>query len=64
MKKVILTGIALIIGIVAYGSLSSCKGRTMDNMEPTGDTVEVQISTLPDAPEDSVAGMSASEAAI
>ncbi|MDE6537219.1 MAG: hypothetical protein K2M13_04190 [Muribaculaceae bacterium] len=23
--------------------LTSCKGRTMDNMEPTGDTVEVVI---------------------
>lgn len=25
------------------GIASSCKGRTMDNMEPKGDTVEVVI---------------------
>lgn len=29
--------------------LPGCKGRTMENMEPTGDTVEVIIN----APEDS-----------
>lgn len=37
-------------------SLSGCKGRTAENMEPTGDTVEVkvmdhddQITPLPDS---------------
>ena len=67
MKKrnLIFAGSALLIAMVAIGSLCSCKGRTMKNMEPTGDTVEVQITPLvPDAEEDSVGGMSASETAI
>ena len=67
MKKrnLIFAGSALLIAMVAIGSLSSCKGRTMKNMEPTGDTVEVEITPLvPDAEEDSVGGMSASETAI
>lgn len=28
--------------------LASCKGRTMDNMEPTGETVDVVIETPAD----------------
>ena len=40
-------------GIIAVAllsiALSSCKGRTMENMEPTGDTVEVVIQQNPDA---------------
>lgn len=32
-------------GVVAIvASLCGCKGRTMENMEPTGDTVEVIIN--------------------
>lgn len=27
-------------------SLTSCKGRTVENMEPTGETVDVKIDTL------------------
>lgn len=65
MRKVIFAGAGLLIAMVAIGSLCSCKGRTMNNMEPTGDTVEVPITPLvPDADEDSVGGMSATEAAI
>ena len=67
MKKrnLIFAGSALLIAIVAIGSLCSCKGRTMKNMEPTGDTVEVEITPLvPDVDEDSVADISGSEAAL
>lgn len=32
---------AAVIAILAL--LPACKGRTMENMEPTGDTVEVNI---------------------
>lgn len=46
---------ACAIIILAF-SLTGCKGRTADNMEPTGDTVEVkvldhddQITPLPDS---------------
>ncbi|MDE7438166.1 MAG: hypothetical protein K2M93_06735 [Muribaculaceae bacterium] len=50
---------------VTATSLCSCKGRTMKNMEPTGDTVEVEITPLvPDVDEDSVADISGSEAAL
>lgn len=28
--------------------LSACKGRTMENMEPSGETVEVNIDTVAD----------------
>lgn len=31
------------ITIVAALLLTACKGRTMENMEPTGDTIEVTI---------------------
>lgn len=29
--------------IFAATALCGCKGRTMENMEPTGDTVEVEV---------------------
>lgn len=32
------------ISIVAVLLLSSCKGRTAENMEPTGDTIEVIVA--------------------
>lgn len=35
--------------LLAMGSLSSCKGRTAENMEPTADTVEVEISAVSDS---------------
>lgn len=48
-KKILNAGAVLLIVMVAIGSLCSCKGRTMNNMEPTGETVEVQISPAPDS---------------
>ena len=64
-KRILIAGSALLIAVIAAGSLCSCKGRTMKNMEPTGDTVEVEITPLvPDVDEDSVADISGSEAAL
>lgn len=61
-RNLIFAGAALLFAMVAIGSLCSCKGRTMKNMEPTGDTVEVNISPLPqDIEEDTVAGFSSAE---
>lgn len=35
---------AVCFGVVAFAcGITGCKGRTMNNMEPTGDTVEVVI---------------------
>lgn len=60
-KRLIFAGLCLLIA----GAFMSCKGRTMKNMEPTGDTVEVQVTPLvPEAAEDTVGGMSASETAL
>lgn len=42
-NKMVFAGVALL----TLGMFASCKGRTMSNMEPTGDTVEVQIAPLP-----------------
>lgn len=46
---------ACVLFFLAF-SLTGCKGRTADNMKPTGDTVEVkvldhddQITPLPDS---------------
>ncbi|MDE6071603.1 MAG: hypothetical protein K2G53_03510 [Muribaculaceae bacterium] len=44
IAKYIPVGLALF----AVCMLASCKGRTMSNMEPTGDTVEVEIPVEPD----------------
>lgn len=35
--------------LLAAGLLCGCKGRTAENMEPTGDTVEVTISSPSDS---------------
>lgn len=48
-----LTAVA-VIGLAA--AFSSCKGRTADNMVPTGETVEVAI---PSDTTDTIAGFSA-----
>lgn len=45
----------MVATIVASFSLASCEGRKMSNMKPTGDTVEVVVSTPETAP-DSIAG--------
>lgn len=39
-KSIVLMAVA---APVLISCLTSCKGRTMENMEPTGDTVEVVI---------------------
>lgn len=50
-----LSAIAVAIILLAF-TLQGCKGRTAENMEPTGDTVEVNVAnhddivtTLPDS---------------
>ncbi len=40
--------VAVAATIVVFSGLVSCKGRTMKNMEPTGDTVEVIIDRAAD----------------
>lgn len=40
--------------IVACFMTASCEGRKMDNMEPRGETVEVKMSSSPDAIPDNV----------
>jgi hypothetical protein len=35
--------IMLIVSVLALTAMTSCKGRTMNNMEPTGDTVVVDV---------------------
>ena len=35
--------IMLIVSVLALTAMASCKGRTMNNMEPTGDTVVVDV---------------------
>lgn len=49
MKKsfLFLLGLAL-----TAATLTSCKGRTLDNVEPTGDTIEVNPGPI--APADTV----------
>ena len=42
--KISMCYFAIISGVAfAISMATSCKGRTMENMEPTGDTVEVVI---------------------
>ena len=35
--------------LLALTALCGCKGRTAENMEPTGDTVEVEIHPVVDS---------------
>lgn len=37
------------VSLLAAASLWGCKGRTSENMEPSGDTVEVYISATSDS---------------
>jgi len=37
---------SLLAAVLFLLIFSSCKGRTMENMEPAGDTVEVNIDTV------------------
>ena len=47
IKAVVATTVVATAMLIGLGS---CKGRTMENMEPTGETIEVVIEN----PEDSV----------
>lgn len=33
------------LALVAMAAFAGCKGRTLDNVEPTGETVEVNLDT-------------------
>lgn len=47
LVRTIKAGVAALAVILAISlSVTSCKGRTMDNMVPSGDTVEVVPDTL------------------
>lgn len=46
--------VSLLSCIIALCVLSACKGRTADNMQPLGQTVDVVIDTL-DTPQNVVA---------
>lgn len=52
MKREKMAVTAINVAVVAFFALAAtaCKGRTMENMEPTGDTVEVVIDTTAEAP--------------
>lgn len=43
MKRARLRIISAFALIFAVTALCGCKGRTMENMEPIGDTVEVEV---------------------
>jgi len=45
-KTIAATGV---VAVVLLSILGSCKGRRIDNMEPTGDTVDVVIETVTDS---------------
>lgn len=45
MKKKMKAAAAFTAVVLLLTGATSCKGRTMQNMEPTGDTVEVDIIT-------------------
>ncbi|MDD6228377.1 MAG: hypothetical protein PUA94_05035 [Bacteroidales bacterium] len=40
-------GTAALAAVLVCVLLTSCKGRTMENMTPAGDTVEVVPDTMP-----------------
>ncbi len=50
-KKAAATFVAAAIIAV---SLGSCQGRTMKNMEPAGETVEVEVAPTPEMAADTV----------
>ena len=43
-KNINLRPTVLLAGVALLLALSACKGRTTENMEPTGDTVEEVIT--------------------
>lgn len=41
-----MAGIAATAAVLAVCSLTGCKGRTMENMAPNGETIEVAPDTI------------------
>ncbi|MDE6259155.1 MAG: hypothetical protein K2M53_12335 [Muribaculaceae bacterium] len=44
------TAATFVAAVAVLSCMSSCKGRTMDNIEPTGETIEVKIDPSDSAP--------------
>lgn len=44
-RKILTIAAALVATIVISAGMQSCQGRKMSNMEPKGETVEVDIPT-------------------
>ncbi len=53
-KPRLTAGAAVMTALLAVSVLSGCKGRTMENMTPDGDTVEVTPDTITDTIIDTV----------
>lgn len=45
-KLTLTAGAAVMTALLAVSVLTGCKGRTMENMTPDGDTVEVTPDTI------------------
>lgn len=54
MKKINIKriAVAIVATILVSITLASCEGRKMSNMQPTGDTVELEV--VPVSPADSI----------
>lgn len=63
MTRIVKTSVATAAALTAVALLSACKGRTSENVQPSGETIEViidqptqmthQLSDMPPAPADS-----------
>lgn len=52
MTRLFKTVLSALAVIAVSAAMMSCQGRTMMNMEPTGETVEVSVSEAPVADAD------------
>lgn len=52
MTRLFKTGLSALAVIAVSAAMMSCRGRTMKNMESTGETVEVSVSDAPVADAD------------
>lgn len=52
MIRLFKTGLSALAVIAVSAAMMSCQGRTMKNMESTGETVEVSVSDAPVADAD------------
>lgn len=48
-KTIAAATVATIVISISVLTLTGCQGRKMSNMEPTGETVEVEINTSADS---------------